>query len=155
MASAREIKRRIRSVRNIMQITMALEAVSASKVRRATAQALASRAYADLAMEILVDVASANASSRAPHPLMARREGVGNMTVLLITSDRGLCGSYNANIIRVARHFAQQAGKAIRWVAVGRKGRDTLMLRASSPGSPACGLVVHRRRAAHRARAHR
>ncbi|MEP7289293.1 MAG: ATP synthase F1 subunit gamma [Chloroflexota bacterium] len=127
MASAREIKRRIKSVKNIMQVTMALEAVSASKVRKATAQVLASRAYAMLAMEVLSNIATANQSGTPLHPLLAKREGTGTITILLLTSDRGLAGAYNSNIVRVARQFAREIGKPIRWVAVGRKGRDTLL----------------------------
>jgi F-type H+-transporting ATPase subunit gamma len=127
MASVREIKRRIRSVKNIMQITMALEAVSASKVRRATAMVTASRAYANAALEMLTNIASANKSSTALHPLLERRENVGNITILLITSDRGLAGAYNSNITRVGRTFEQRLGKPVRWVTVGRKGRDALI----------------------------
>jgi F-type H+-transporting ATPase subunit gamma len=133
MASAREIKRRMKSVKNIMQVTMALEAVSASKVRRATAQALASRAYTNLARGILSDIASANQSGTPLHPLLAAGHNDATITILLITSDRGLAGAYNANIIRIARQFVQDAGftpdkgKAVRWVAVGRKGRDALI----------------------------
>ncbi len=127
MASLREIKRRIRSVKNIMQITMALEAVSASKVRRATSMVLASRAYANAAMEMLLNIASANKGPVPLHPLLTKRENVGNISIVLMTSDRGQCGAYNSNIIRVARAFAQRTGKPIRWVAVGRKGRDTLI----------------------------
>lgn len=127
MPSSREIKRRIRSVKNIMQITMALEAVSASKVRRATQQVLATRAYADSAMEVLLNIGSANRSSTPLHPLLAKRENVGNIVIVLITSDRGLAGPYNTNIIRVARQFAREYGKPVRWIAVGRKGRDMLI----------------------------
>jgi F-type H+-transporting ATPase subunit gamma len=126
MASAREIRRRIKSVTNIRQITMALEAVSASKVRRATAQALAARAYANLAMQVLVNVALSNKSSTPLHPLLTLRENVGNIAILMITSDRGSAGAYNANVIRVARQFAQHLGRPTRWIAVGRKGRDIL-----------------------------
>ncbi len=126
MASAREIRRRIRSVTNIRQITMALEAVSASKVRKATAQALAARAYASLAMQVLVNVALSNRSSTPLHPLLTMRENVANVAILLITSDRGSAGAYNANVIRVARQFAQHRDRPTRWIAVGRKGRDML-----------------------------
>ena len=126
MASVREIKRRIRSVKNIRQITMALEAVAASRVRRAVAQALSARAYANAAMQVLVDVGSANKSPVPLHPLLASRPNVGTITVALITSDRGLSGSYNSNVIRIARQFAQHMGKSVRWVAIGRKGRDML-----------------------------
>ncbi len=110
-----------------MQVTMALEAVSASRVRRATAQVLASRAYADLAMSVLSDIANANQSGTPLHPLLASREGVGTITVILITSDRGLAGAYNSNIIRVARQFTRDYGKTTRWIGVGRKGRDALV----------------------------
>lgn len=127
MPNPREIKRRIRSVRNIRQITMALEAVSASKVRRATAQALSARAYANMAMQVLTDIGSASGSIAALHPLLASREQVGTVTICLITSDRGLSGAYNTNVIRVARQFAQHLGRPVRWVAVGRKGRDALV----------------------------
>jgi F-type H+-transporting ATPase subunit gamma len=127
MPNPREIKRRIRSVKNIRQITMALEAVSASKVRRATAQALNSRAYAEMAMQVLVDISSSDRTGTPLHPLLTNRAaGVGTITIALITSDRGLAGAYNSNIFRVARQFAQRTGKAIRWVAIGRKGRDIL-----------------------------
>jgi len=127
MASGREIKRRMRSVKNIRQITMALEAVAASRVRKAVAAALAARAYANLAMQVLADVGSSNKSGTPMHPLLASRSSVGTVTVALITSDRGLSGAYNANVIRVARQFAQHINKPIRWVAIGRKGRDTLV----------------------------
>jgi len=127
MASAREIKRRMKSIKNIMQVTMALEAVSASKVRKATAQVLASRSYSNLAIDVLANVASANQSGTALHPLLAKRDGIGTITIMLITSDRGTAGAYNSNIIRIARHFAHRMGKTTRWVAVGRKGRDALL----------------------------
>jgi F-type H+-transporting ATPase subunit gamma len=127
MASAREIKRRIRSVKNIMQVTMALEAVSASKVRKATAQVMGTRAYANLALEMLSNIASANQSGTPLHPLLAAGTNTTTITIMLITSDRGLAGAYNSNIIRIARQFAHDKGKEVRWVAVGRKGRDALI----------------------------
>lgn len=127
MAGVRETRRRIRSVKNIQQITMALEAVSASRVRRATNMVLATRAYANAAMEVLMNVASANTGGQAQHPLLTVRESIGSVCVVLITSDRGLAGAYNTNIIRVARLFADRLGKKLRWVAIGRKGRDTLI----------------------------
>ncbi|HLY27176.1 MAG TPA: ATP synthase F1 subunit gamma [Aggregatilineales bacterium] len=128
MPGTRELKRRIKSVKNIMQVTMALEAVSVSRVRRATSQTLASRAYADLAMQMLSNIASANQSGTALHPLLAKpKQEVGTVTLLLITSDRGLAGAYNSNIMRVGRRFQQHIGKPVRWVALGRKGRDMLL----------------------------
>lgn len=125
MATLREVKNRIRSVKNIAQITRALEAVSASRVRRAQARVLASRAFAEKAWEILVNIQAA--SKNLPlHPLLTSREEVNRVLVVVITSDRGLAGAYNTNILRVAQRFATRLGKPVNYVTVGRKGRDSL-----------------------------
>jgi F-type H+-transporting ATPase subunit gamma len=126
MPSVRELRRRIRSVKNIRQITMALEAMSASRVRKATALALSARAYADLAVRVMGHISAASQSGPM-HPLLARRDNVGGICIVLVTSDRGLCGAYNTNVLRVARRFSQEMGKPVRWIAVGRKGRDLLV----------------------------
>ena len=125
MPPLREVKNRIKSVKNISQITRALEAVSASRVRRAQARVLASRAYAQKAWEILLNVQKASAG-QASHPLLMEREKINKIMIVLITSDRGLAGSYNTNIIRVAQRFGERMGKPVEYVTVGRKGRDTL-----------------------------
>ena len=125
MATLREVKNRIRSVRNITQITRALEAVSASRVRRAQARVLASRAYAEKAWEILLNIQAAS-KSQPLHPLLTTREEVNRVMMVVITSDRGLAGAYNTNVLRVARRFAERLGKPVDYVAVGRKGRDSL-----------------------------
>lgn len=127
MATLREIRRRIRSVRNIGQVTRALEAVSASKMRRAQERSLASRPYAEKAWEILTYLASEPAG-RALHPLLEQRP-VRTMGVVLITPDRGLCGGLPTNVIRHATRFARQSasGGRVRFVAVGRKGRDFML----------------------------
>ncbi|MBZ0299325.1 MAG: ATP synthase F1 subunit gamma [Anaerolineae bacterium] len=127
MATAREIQKRIRSVKNIAQITRALEAVSASRVRRAQARVLASRAFAEKAWEILLNVQSAGKSGPVLHPLLEERAEVRNLMVVLITSDRGLAGAFNTNIIRVASRFADRMGKPVQFVTIGRKGRDSLV----------------------------
>lgn len=126
MPSAREIQKRIRSVKNIAQITRALEAVSASRVRRAQARVMASRAFAEKAWEILLNVQAAGGKGPALHPLLTEREEINNIMVVLITSDRGLAGAFNANIIRVAHRFEQRMGKPVQYVTVGRKGRDSM-----------------------------
>ncbi len=125
MATLREVKNRIRSVKNIAQITRALEAVSASRVRRAQARVLASRAFAEKAWEILVNVQAAS-KSLPLHPLLTSREEVKRVMVVVITSDRGLAGAYNTNILRVAQRFETRLGKPVNYVTVGRKGRDSL-----------------------------
>jgi F-type H+-transporting ATPase subunit gamma len=127
MASARDIKKRIRSVKNISQITRALEAVSASRVRKAQARVLASRAYAQKAWEILLNVQSTATKGTPLHPLLSARTEVKNIIVVLITSDRGLAGAFNSNILRVAQRFSNRLGKPTRFIAVGKKGRDSLV----------------------------
>ena len=102
MATLREVKNRIRSVKNIAQITRALEAVSASRVRRAQARVLASRAYSEKAWEILLNIQAAS-QGMPLHPLLTSRKEVNKVMVVLITSDRGLAGAYNTNVLRVAQ----------------------------------------------------
>jgi len=129
MASVREIKRRITSVKNIGQVTKALEAVSASKARRAQKQAENSRDYTQGAWEVLVNLAGQPGGIE--HPLMTVHEEVETVLMVLITSDRGLAGAYNLNIIRAAEDFVQQTlgDVHIKWLTVGRKGRDYLARR--------------------------
>lgn len=126
MASARDVKNRIKSVKNISQITRALEAVSASRVRRAQERAMASRNYAEKAWEILLNVNAAS-KGNSPHPMLTEREDVSSVLVVLITSDKGLAGSYNTNVMRVAERFEQNLGKPVKYVTVGRKGRDSMI----------------------------
>jgi F-type H+-transporting ATPase subunit gamma len=125
MPSTREIKRRIRSVKNINQVTRALEAVSASSVRKAQAAVLASRPYAQHAYDVLVNVA-AQSTGVPLHPLLEVRPEVNRISVVLITGDRGLAGAYNANIVRRAIRFVEQYEHPVHWITVGRKGRDLI-----------------------------
>jgi F-type H+-transporting ATPase subunit gamma len=131
MPNVRDIKKHIRSVGNIGQVTRALEAVSVSRARRAQAQALSSRAYAQKAWEVLINVASQGGGA-ALHPLLEVRSQVRKIAILLISGDRGLAGAYNANVIRVATEFACEychEGCAVDWVTVGRVGRGALLRR--------------------------
>ncbi len=127
MPSLREVRNRIKSVKNIGQITRALEAVSASRVRKSQARALASRAYAEKAWEILLNIQSATKGGGGMHPLLTERETINTIMIVLVTSDRGLAGAFNTNIIRVAQRFAERFGKPVKFVTVGRKGRDALV----------------------------
>ncbi len=126
MATAREIRRRIRSVHNIAQIAKAMETVAASKMRRAQAQTLASRPYAHKAMEVLRSLARQTYVGGALHPLLEQRP-VQRIGVMLFTADRGLCGGFNTNIIRKAVDFAKAQEHPVSFIAVGRKGRDFLV----------------------------
>ncbi len=123
MPTAREIQRRINSVQNIGQVTHALEAVSASAVRRAQNAATSSRPYAQYAYDVLVNVA-AQSRGTPLHPLLEVRPDPKRVAVVLITGDRGLAGAYNTNIVRRAISFVEQYEHPVHWVTVGRKGRD-------------------------------
>jgi len=127
MGNALEIKNRIGSVKNISQVTRALEAVSASRVRRAQDAAEATRNYAEKAWEILLNVQSTTRQGVSLHPLLTQREEIEKRRVIVITSDRGLAGSYNSNIIRVAKRFASRSDIPVDFVTVGRKGRDAMI----------------------------
>lgn len=126
MATAREIRRRIRSVGNIGQVTRAMQAVSASKMRRAQERTLASRPYADRAWEILTYVAAQPAAGKVIHPLLEQRP-VRNIGLLLITPDRGLCGGLPTSIIREAVGFMGRQSTPVRVIAIGRKGADFMV----------------------------
>ncbi|RPH56071.1 MAG: ATP synthase F1 subunit gamma [Chloroflexi bacterium] len=128
MASAREMRLRIRSVKNISQVTRALQAVSASKVRKAINALMATRPYATKAWQVLTHVAG-QPGRDSLHPLLNSRETVRNTLVVVISGDRGLAGAYNTNLIRfVSRHFANWP-TPVKYIAVGRKGRDLLLRR--------------------------
>ncbi len=128
MASAREMRLRIKSVRNISQVTRALEAVSASKVRKAVQAVTATRSYATKAWQVLTHVA-AQPGRQSLHPLLTERPNPKAALVLVITGDRGLAGAYNTNVIRhVAQEFDQYP-RPVKYIAVGRKGRDLLIRR--------------------------
>jgi F-type H+-transporting ATPase subunit gamma len=127
MPTAREVKKRIRSVKNIGQITRALEAVSASRVRKAQQRVLASRAYAEKSWEILLNVNSSGTKGVPLHPLLTPRPEVKKVMIILITSDRGLAGAFNTNILRVARRFGDRLGVPVQYISLGRKGRDSLI----------------------------
>lgn len=131
MATAREIKRRIRSIKNIAKVTGALEAVAASKVRRAQSQAVASREYTSAAVEVLRELARFE-SEGIEHPLIDEPDEVNNVLVILITSDRGLAGPYNANVIRRTLRFERAESAGVSYIAVGKKGRDALLRRGAT-----------------------
>ena len=126
MASAREMRLRIQSVKNIAQVTKALETVSASKVRRSTNAYLAAKPYADKAWKLLVHLARQPGRS-STHPLLQERTKVNKLLVIIVTSDRGLSGAYNNNIIRHTLEHFSKIEQPVSFVAVGRKGRDLLI----------------------------
>ena len=129
MPSPREIRRRIRSVRNMSQITRAMEMVSAAKMRRAQQRVLASRPYSERLQAVIADLSALNVDPEqtAAFPLLEQRE-VRRAAVILITPDRGLTGALNTNIIRRAsRYIVGEAGVPVEVIAAGKKGRDFMV----------------------------
>ena len=130
MPSTREIRRRIRSVKNISQVTKAMEAVAASKMRRAQNQVLATRPYAKKAQEVLSYIARLNTTEGDLDVLINERAEVKRVGILLVTADKGLAGGFNANVLRTTAQFIRKQraeGKEVEVVTVGRKGRDWLL----------------------------
>lgn len=124
MATLRQLKRRITSVRNTAKITNALQLVAASKMRRAQDRALQARPYAEQLQRVLAGLASAaDADPDHRHPLLEHRT-VQNVGILHITPDRGLCGALNGNLNRAAASWAAAREQPVSVVAVGKKGRD-------------------------------
>lgn len=122
------MRMRIRSVKNISQVTRALEAVSASKVRKAVAAVQETRPYATKAWQVLTHIAGQPGQATL-HPLLSRRPEVRHVLVVVISSDRGLAGAYNTNIIRYALQHFEKWNAPVSYLAVGRKGRDMLLRR--------------------------
>src|SRR5690349_1499757 len=122
MASLRDIRRRIKGVKNIRQVTKAMNMIAAARLRRAQQKAESARPYAERLSEILQDVV-ASSRGAARHPLMAERP-VKRVALVLITSDRGLCGAFNAGIIRETQRFLREQTVPVDIISVGRKGRE-------------------------------
>src|SRR5918995_2777127 len=133
MASTREIRRRIRSVANMSQITRAMEMVSAAKMRKAQQRVTASRPYSEQLRQIMSDLATQQPDPEqlAQFPLLQKRP-VRNVELIVVTPDRGLTGALNTNILRRGSRFILEetpspddGGRAqVQVIAVGKKARD-------------------------------
>jgi F-type H+-transporting ATPase subunit gamma len=126
MASTREIRRRIRSVANMSQITRAMEMVSAAKMRKAQQRVTASRPYSEQLRQIMSDLATQqpDPEQQAQFPLLQTRP-VRNVELIVVTPDRGLTGALNTNILRRGSRFIlQEAGAPVQVIAAGKKARD-------------------------------
>jgi F-type H+-transporting ATPase subunit gamma len=141
MATLKAIRKRISSVRNTQQITKAMKMVSAAKLRRAQDAAIAARPYAEKMTELLANVAT-RVSSTA-HPLLEGREEK-KILLVLFTSDRGLCGGYNANLIRAAEAFIRKISgdTEIELALVGRKGADYFRRRRAAIADRYTGILA-------------
>jgi F-type H+-transporting ATPase subunit gamma len=122
MANIRDIRRRIRSAKNIQQITRAMKFVSAARLRKAQERVIAARPYAQQMLAVLNSLAA-----RVPeqgHPLLAHRDG-NRIELVVITADKGLCGAYNTNILkRALEFFLEHAAASVDFNILGKRGRD-------------------------------
>lgn len=121
MANLRDIRRRIKSVKNTAQITKAMQLVAASKMKKAQDQAVSGRSYADLLNKVLVNLKEY--TGEEDHPLLKEQEGSREL-VILVTTDKGLCGPLNTNLLRLV--MDQVAGDAD-FITIGNKGRQALV----------------------------
>ena len=131
MASAREVKLRIKSIKNIAQVTRALQAVSASKVQKAMQAMYRTRPYATKAWQVLTHVA-AQPGRDMLHPLLEKHKKVKSVLVVLISGDRGLAGAYNTNIVRYVINEFGEYSTPVRYITIGRKGRDLMIRRRAA-----------------------
>ncbi len=122
MATLKEIRKRVSSVQNIQQITKAMKMVSAARLRRAQEAALAARPYAEKLEAVLQNLAAQG--EELAHPFLAER-AENNTTLIVMTSDRGLCGGFNSSLIREAEAFLRQrAEQKVSLILVGRLAYD-------------------------------
>src|SRR5436309_13992720 len=129
MPSLKAIRKRIASVRNTQQITKAMKMVSAAKLRRAQEAAVSARPYAHKLTELLQGVAGEGTDEA--HPLLRAVESEARVSLVLISSDRGLCGAYNAVLLRQAEAYVRrQTGREVSLTVVGRKGVEHFRRRA-------------------------
>ena len=131
MAAVRDIKRRIRSIRNTRKITRALELVAAAKLVRAQSRIEDMRPYADRMLELMAGTARASSSVRGL-PLLQTHDQEQTVAIVPLTGDRGLAGAFNSQILRRALALDRQLrreGKQVRWVGVGRRGVGSLRFR--------------------------
>jgi F-type H+-transporting ATPase subunit gamma len=143
MPSLIDIRRRIRSVKNTQQITKAMKMVSAAKLRRAQERALASRPYAEMMNRILSNVAAAAAGNEEASrlPLLQVRDEK-RVQVIVVSSDRGLAGAFNANLLRRTQRFIDERGSgSMQFEVVGRKGRDYFRRRGYTISGEHLGII--------------
>ncbi len=125
MAQTKEISRRIKSIGNIKKITKAMEMVAAAKMRRAIEAVLRTRTYANLSWETVLDLSKAvsNQGNRSLHPLLTKRSEIKKAAIILITSNRGMCGGYNSTIINKAKDsIKKHSDVPVEFILVGKKG---------------------------------
>jgi F-type H+-transporting ATPase subunit gamma len=139
MATAREMRLRLRSIHNIIQVTKALETVSASKARRAVKAVNATQPYAIKAWKVLMHLVR-QPGHNALHPLLRHRDLKDATLVVFISGDRGLAGAYNVNALRETLLYFKNWKTPVEYLAIGSKGRDLLMRRGKKVTADFSGL---------------
>ena len=141
MPSLKDIRLRIDSTKNTQQITKAMKMVSAAKLRRAQLSIVNMRPYAQSLMTVIADVATTHAVS---HPLLERKENPRKVLLVVVTSDRGLCGAFNTNVSKFAERYLNENSskyEKIDVIMIGRKGADYLRRRGKTPADTILNLA--------------
>jgi len=157
VASVQDLRRRIRSITNTRKITKAMELVASARLRKAQARIEAMRPFADRMLELMAGTARASTSVRGL-PLLQPRDEVNAVAIAPLTSDRGLAGAFNSQVLRRALALERQLraeGKQVHWVGVGRKGVGTLRFRRFDLAAEFTGFTDQPRYADAQAIAHR
>jgi F-type H+-transporting ATPase subunit gamma len=157
VAPVQDLRRRIRSVTNTRKITKAMELVASARLRKAQARIEAMRPFADRMLELMAGTAGASTSVRGL-PLLQQRSEVRTVAIAPLTSDRGLAGAFNSQVIRRALALERELradGKRVRWIGVGRKGVGTLRFRRFELSAEFTGFTDQPRYADAQAIAHK
>ncbi len=130
MANTRDIRRRIKSIQNTKKITKAMEMVASSKMRKAVESVLATRPYASLAWQLILNVSAK--TEEELHPLLEKKKEVRKIGIVLVSSNRGLCGSFNQQVIKAATNYLkQEKGESqaleFEFITMGKKGARTIV----------------------------
>ncbi len=143
MASLRELRRKIKSVKSTQQITKAMKMVAAARLRKAQSSILAARPFAQKMEEMVTDLL-VRIDGEEKHPLFVKRPGQ-RRALLLVTSDKGLCGAFNTNLVRATLNYLKQHGaQNVDLFVIGRKGRDYFRRMGSvAIGKEYTGLFNH------------
>jgi F-type H+-transporting ATPase subunit gamma len=144
MASQRDVKDRISSVKNIQKITRAMEMVAAARLRRAEQRIAALRPYADALRRMTRQAAQAAGAEATRLPVLSEHESIDKVGLLLVTGDRGLAGGFNSQIIRAGVRIGDEYaddGKQMAWYATGRRGVSSLTFRGRELGGSYTGFA--------------
>jgi F-type H+-transporting ATPase subunit gamma len=144
MASQRDVKDRISSVKNIQKITRAMEMVAAARLRRAEQRIEALRPYADALRRMTRQAAQAAGAEASRLPLLSEHDSTDNVALLLVTGDRGLAGGFNSQIIRAGVRISDEHrddGLQTTWYATGRRGVSSLNFRGHEPAGSYTGFA--------------